>query len=713
MNTNKIVFDYRKAFFAPAIATKDEVAVEAKYVAALNQNFNNIGFTLSAAFLEHLKQCTKEAVSNFYKETYRIVLDATGNHKAKPIWKNFPEDVKEADKLELYLVNIIFYLTGGTWAPEYDPSKELPKLIDFSKLSVIDMAKEDEFEDILKNMLLQNMPLSQDDRVILLDALKEEKYRKAMEEKLGNEKIPQKETLAMVAAAYIKEGEMPIYIKKQFVNAKDVLRVMAVMSGSDASLASRFKINSFKRKERRILMELLARQNSLAEDMVSEREIWKRVGERLHPGEFAQQYPEVVKVFASIRSNEHIETYMGKLEEYFRKGEYVKAAEHLTARPGLFARNLDMLLRKAEAFDKLGMSCVAILGQFATVAKDVDMRVLLSLRNHFANRDNTLMLSTGRKSGASSRTESRVLEPLSKETRELADKIISTAFVQYYSLKEKLGKVYVSPSLENIKMPTTLRNTKRALFTATSGSCFPVEEDTEVIRGFCYWLKEDEDEDVDIDLSVTFMDEKFQSIESVGYYNPSDKKMGAVHSGDVRHSGPDGGCEYLDFNIAKARKAKARYAAYTINSFSNQKFTELDSCFMGFMCRDDKTGEIFEPKTVKNRFDLSGDAQQCLMFIVDIKENKVYIADLAIGSEKYSSAYGQRDTISMFTQVVIEDKSLSVMQLLQSAAEAEFIEFCENPEEADILITDEDVKTKEDAKKVHPYDITSIVNLLV
>lgn len=713
---NNIVFNVRKAVYVPTVATEGVQVVEPKYVAALNQNFNAIGFTLSAEIIEHLQKCTKDDVMKFYKDTYPLALAAVGGHtRAKPIWPNFPADVEEAEKLELYLVNIIFYLTKGQWAPEYDISKELPALVHTSNYIVLHKAKDDEFEDIVTTAILQNMPLSASDKIIVKKVFEEPSLRADIEKIIFDKKIPQKETLALLAAAYLKDGMMPNYLKHQFVNAKDILRVIAVMSDADASLSNKFRIKSLPRKQRAILMELLARQNSLEEDMASNRELWKRVGERLHPGEFEHKYPKVVKAFTKVRANEHIDTFMGTMEVLLAKGKYVELAQHLKARPGLFARQLDVILRKAETNDALGLSVPAILGHFAEVASQVDVRILLSLKNHFANRDNEMNLSTGKSNGASSMAMAREVENISLATCDMVGRIINGAFTEQYSAKEPLGKVYASDVTTALRMPTTLRTAKRALFTAISGSEIALPEDMNIVRGFCYWLTEDESSEysgTDLDLSASFLDESFNTVLTVGYFNPSDGDLKVFHSGDVRRSGPDGGCEYLDCHLDKLAEKGVRYAAFTLNSYSNEKFSELEECFMGFMSRDGVTGKVFEPRTVVNRFDITSDSVENILFIIDVKRRVAIIADRAIGSGRNSSALGQEASIAKFTKAIVEDKSATVHDMLKCASAAGYLEFCEDPKEADIVISDADLELKENAKRISPYDIAALVTLL-
>ena len=683
MSKSELTLEYRKAVLAPEKENDENNRVSATYVAAMNQNFNSIGFTMSERLMKQVMLCNFQSALSFYKDVYALLKDAAGDMgAASPIWPNFPEDVKAVDsKLELYLANIIHFLSYGAVKPEYNHALELPALMDFSKMVVIDLATEEDYIDILVQMILQNAPLSATDRVELVAALGDIEVRNAVEDKIRDQKIPQKETLAIMGALYLKNGEMPEFLARQFVNARDILRVLAVMSGYDASLSEEIRFASFPRKQRLILLDMLENLKTPEEDMVREREMWKRVGERLHPGEYRKVYPKAYNAFTVMRSNTPVQTYMGRMEKLLHDGKYLEAAKHMAQRPGLLGRYLDVLVRKQEAISPYGKEPSEIVDVFAKVAKQIDIRVLVSMFNHFANRDNELALTTGKSNGAASNVSQRTIEPISGDSVSRICSVISEAIKEQYKERKPAGKVYVGHDIDGLVMPSTLRNTKRALMTAVTGSRFKIEDDVNIIRGFLYWLKEDEpSHGVDLDLSVTMLHEDFTFADSIGYYNPSSKKYGAYSSGDVRQSGPDGGCEFLDFDLEKARKAGAAYAVYTVNSYTSERFSELDACFMGYMGRDGETGKTFEPKTVKNRFDLSSDARESVLFVVDIINREIIIADYAIKSALYSNAVSQRDVISMMAKYVAATQSVSVKQMVRYAAQAGYIELVDAPE---------------------------------
>jgi hypothetical protein len=59
----------------------------------------------------------------------------------------------------------------------------------------------------------------------------------------------------------------------------------------------------------------------------------------------------------------------------------------------------------------------------------------------------------------------------------------------------------------------------------------------------------------------------------------------------------------------------------TLNSYTHQPYCELPECFAGWMARDKAaSGEIYEPKTVVDRVDLTADSTIAIPLIIEIVE---------------------------------------------------------------------------------------------
>jgi hypothetical protein len=108
-------------------------------------------------------------------------------------------------------------------------------------------------------------------------------------------------------------------------------------------------------------------------------EPFKRLGERLHPAEHAERCPKTAAAFAVIRDRLPFVSFNSRVEKALATGDVDGAAQALEARPGEYARRLDVLLRKSSEPQ-------ALLQRFAALAPRVSTAVLLQVLAHFKVR---------------------------------------------------------------------------------------------------------------------------------------------------------------------------------------------------------------------------------------------------------------------------------------------------------------------------------------
>ena len=239
-----------------------------------------------------------------------------------------------------------------------------------------------------------------------------------------------------------------------------------------------------------------------------------------------------------------------------------------------------------------------------------------------------------------------------------------------------------------------------------------------MLRAFLYWKASFETEawdGVDLDLSVAFYgDEK---VNFVFYGNPKVESLGAIHSGDRRSSGKNGAVEYVDFDIKKCLQNGIRYAAMVVNSYTGEKFSEMDTAFCGVMVRDGMTGEQFEPATVKDRFALTTESGQLVMAVVDLQKRELIMVDRTVaGSLAYSNVITDYQPTKDVCQYAMQLKSLSIKEMV-GMRYAKFLKDREW-EKADVIISDapEKFKTLASGKPVprivSPYDVPSIYDVV-
>lgn len=613
-----------------------------QYIATIMKNVEALGYTFSKELFETLQTLTKEDLQKFYLGLVPVLKTLVGADVVyKPMYPGFPESVMEAEYTGLYINAIIHYWSGGTLYPYEEKNERLP-LFEETKVKVIGLGTVGDLQDIFNNLCQSKTSVSQTDKEDL------EWIFKNMQVKFPDE-IPLKENVALVGKLYLEnypEADAKD-IQKYFKTATDVLRLVTAMSDGDISLADNTKYRSFKRKERRILMELLQNCGAIEEDMSRYKNRWLRIGERLHPGEYSTtRFGKVTTAFNKLRNNIKIETFAGKVTEAAEAEDFKTALMFLKKRPGELARKLDYLLRKMA--DKN-----FVINTFKDVADGVSTPVLLQVREHFKHRTGKLESRVFFPKGNLARCHciENTLPDIDEKYCNAVVKICENALVGNYKSRDFLGNVYLSDEFKRYVIPFNQRSASKALKTIVRGSRLPFPGNTNVIRAFIWWTNMDKSSGnsneygvVDIDLSAAIFDENWNYMEHVSYTNLRSDKYRACHSGDITNGGPANGngvSEFLDADIASVIKCGARYVVYQVYSYTRQKYSDMPHVMFGWMGREDiQSGEIYEPGTVRQKMDLASQSTVCIPVIFDCVNREVIWCDMSLSLNGCRCNYG-------------------------------------------------------------------------
>lgn len=719
---NRVTFAHHRGIVPPMPAQEGKKAVEKRYVCSANMKLMEYGYIMARDLFD---ACCKAEYNDFLKTWSALYDCVTEDGKAisqiSPIWPNFPDDAMKADLVDLYVVNFLNYLTCGEWQPDFDPTKFCPAL-DRSHLPAVKQIPACDEEEIYRysvQSITGHSPLSPDEASCVFDTLMHDiDFTSELMDRMKPKHIPCKENLALYVSRIISRPEWREQACfRDFKSSTDVLRLAAAMSDQDVSLSKAPKFRNFKRGERRQLLELLEHTDK-NEGFALHPEEFKRLGERLHPGDYSYIFKEDYEIFTKIRNGVKIETYNSKLQELMKKpvnAELLSA--HLMMRPGMFARNLDFALRNCSNEQQMEN----VLFRFISVCKSIEPRVLVQLINHFRNRNNPVHLATGKANGAASKALERDIEPLSENICKRVARDIFNQLWQVLRAEDTEPKsVYIDPDCHCNKLifPDNPRQVTSAVRAAACGSRTNLP-DGNVLRAFLYWKGNDGPDlwnGIDLDLSVVFYGE--EKAKFVYYANPKDETLGAIHSGDRRCSGKNGAVEYVDFDIKKCFQNGFRYAALTVKSYSGEKFSEMKNAFCGVMVRDGKTGEQFEPATVKDRFALTTDSDQLVMVVIDLMTREVITVDKSVAQFRLACRNVVTDyapTVAACTYAM-QLKSLSIKEML-GMRYAQFLK-SDDWKHASVIVSDEPEKFKVTNKDtpapriVSPYDIPGIYDLI-
>jgi hypothetical protein len=177
----------------------------------------------------------------------------------------------------------------------------------------------------------------------------------------------------------------------------------------------------------------------------------------------------------------------------------------------------------------------------------------------------------------------------------------------------------------------------------------------------------------------------------------------ACHSDDIT-AAPNGACEFIGIDMDSVKKYGGRYIVMSVNSYTAHPYKDLPQCFAGWMARQyPDSGEIFEPKTVENKADITADTIICIPMILDIYENKVIWTDLFLKSNPnwYNNIEGNEKGMVLMGKAMTNLVKPNLYDLFELHAKARGIR-CEDKENADAVFSLD--------KGITPYDYEKIIS---
>ena len=637
--TNKILLCRKNLLIIePINADYEQTKNEQALVVTMMKNVQSLGFTFSKELFEALSHMNRDELKVFYSDLIPALKELVGaDVEYNPMYPNFPTQVAEMDGIELFINAIVHYWSFGTLMPEYEKDERLP-LIDVNKMALLSTGNHEDLMEIFKNLVASKTSLSAQDKEDVTTIIKDcADYANYLPDE-----IPLKENVALIGKLIIEEAPVKSAsaISKYFRTATDVLRLVTALSDGDISLAGKTKYRNLKRRERRMILDLLANCVNITEDLFRYQYEWIRVAEILHPFEYNYpRYKNVNKAFDTLRNDKKPLMFGGKVQAAILRKDMKAAADLLKSRPGEFARQLDKVLRDSD-------NPAYILECFKSVAVEISAPVLLQVRQHFIGRmaetPNPVRVFFPKGNLAKAMSIKNELPAIDKTICQNVAKACRDALIEQYKSKESLGKVYVDEEFKNYLVPFSQRSASSTNKSVVRGSQLPIKSDATAVRAFIWWTNTSKGNGwdagrVDIDLSAAIYDSDWNYVEHVSYTRLRSGKMKAFHSGDITNGGSLNGkgvAEFIDVDI-DAVAENGRYIVYQVYNYTGQHYSSLENCRFGWMEREDvQSGEIFEPTTVNMVMDVNAEGVTAIPVIFDCVERKFIWCDMNLGIER-------------------------------------------------------------------------------
>jgi hypothetical protein len=585
----------------------------------LNKEMISLGYVMSEELFKIVSTMSKTNLTKFRSGMITALSKITGSDVTyMPMYAGFPEEVIEADLIDLYINAIYHYWTLGEWTPPKDPTikRQHRHMFDRQTLIKIDVASDEQVTNIFYKIVSSKDSISEQDKEILRFFLK-------MDIEIRPETITFRENAAVVAGELLIAGQdvSPALIKKP----NDVLRIASYLSKGDITLSENTKFLSFKRSIRKKLVDLLEPCVSDVEDMSRNRERWVRLFHNLHIGEYFKTHKNIANFVPMFRTNSLPQTIGSTIEVAIENKDWVRATAFLQEKPGDMIRRFDKIAR--------GNPEIAVSG-LKNAAKKVPTRLLASMYGYLKSRnsgDRRMIMPKGNSSAPLLLPDRESLNPA---VVSVAESIVNDELFSRFKTRGQLGKVWIDPNLFECPLPTQMRSASTGKFSAARGTKFSLDKDQNTIRLFIYWIG------MDIDLSATFHNDDFAMIEQVSWTNLKTGKC--YHSGDIVHA-THGAAEFIDVDIDWALEAGYRYIAMSVRVFNGPSFVEHEKCYAGWMMRKKpNSSEIFDPATIVQKVDLMQKSRVMVPAMFDLKERKVIWTDLSGDPHSFTQARSLR-----------------------------------------------------------------------
>ncbi|WP_327375748.1 hypothetical protein OG393_18395 [Streptomyces sp. NBC_01216] len=571
----------------------------------------SVGFKLSAELLERLSGLSEDAVAYTAQRTLRVVSEMLGDHvRHNTYFIDFPANVPDTEEFWMRCVtqalgdaasreNVLTQLkhgvldllslpTYGSYQHTYEEMLAAQGELIASagdRVTVLHLGRDldDELTDLYLALAGSTTPLGEDH----LRDLKTLAAHRALGPQ--PETIPVRENRALVNEARLGVGAGLL-----LDTVTDVLRLACALSGGDVTLQEPTRFRALSRPVRRGLLAgldaVVAANPAKLADVHAHREAFKRLGERLHPHEYPR-WPHAADVFAVARGEKEARSFDSRVGKLLDASDVIGAVTLLKSAPGKLFRTLDLLLRTAADQEERD----AVTAAAVEVAPEVSGRVVLSVREHFHNREresDELRIFVNRRGRAWVTPDTRSPVPAADR-----DRLIAALDAETRRRLPAPGRLLLDPEVLEVALPLSGRATASGFGVLPRGSVSEV--DGELLRFFVYW-KETATR-TDYDLSALLLNSDYSTDSWLSYTVL--EAAGGEHSGDVTEA-PDGASEFINLSLDQLR---ATFVVPQVNIFTGEGFEETEESFFGFMLRDaEQKGRPFEPRTVRMKSELRG-----------------------------------------------------------------------------------------------------------
>ena len=672
---------FKEYLFTKSILVSEEVSENAFEVRFLLANQFNIGITKGQEYA--------------HENIIPFVAEMLGEDVPEAFYKGFPNSVRELTRDQLLFDQLShYYITYGcnnfTRAGHSLFEESFERLafkedVEIKKFVILDEAEAiEKLKEYIEDILKDTRPLNISQYNFVKTFIKEFNYD------IKNCSCKDTVINLLLNSKDIK------YAK--FLALSDVIKLVDALNYEGYHNENIKKLNFCNQDRKfitRVIRKIFEGGNCNIKDCFEKKALWCGLLHHIH---FQAKTPESNKFVELMRGRQNQSVY-SEFERAMLERDIKKAVVCLREGKGSGAllRQLNYILSRCENEDdvkfvinslqtKNAIILIQLIMQYANYSINEGRIFKFNKYNMLKVHKETTIEQSKRKSILSS----EMVEQLSGLMLESLEKV----------LKGTLGKVFISPEMYNIALPLQESTSNGGYGVLPKGSRIHIEEGKK-IRAFTYWEKVN-----DIDLSVIGITEDGKQREFSWRTMANNQSKEITYSGD-QTSGYNGGSEFFDIDVSlfKKKYPAIRYLVFCNNVYSYVPFNRC-MCKAGYMLRDiADSGKVFEPKTVKSSFIINCDSTFAYLFGIDLEKNDFVWLNVSRDSNAIvAGATPMQFLIDYFKTTSI----LNVGKLFEMLA----TEIVDSTEDAEVIVSDQEIESKETVKLIHSYDFEKIMALI-
>jgi len=634
-------------------------------IATIIVNLSYYGRALNVEAYETLVKFNSEQLASWWNKVEVELNNITGDSRNIGdfvVYKNFPAEVLSKTEAEYWIPQILMYwgFPKELFTEEVKPRE---KMSEAPTPVVLSIAKDNTLQKIFENYVAS--PARWKDQ-----ELKDMLYL-SDKVKLAIENFVFKENLVAFASHLVSTGQ-----KLHLSTATDVLRLAVGLSGGDVSLRENSKFKTFKRAERRYLLDSLEKCNNLSEDVARRSETFKRFFFALHPGDWKNRYPNVCKVM-NAASKDLLVTFNSKVEAGLASKDE-EVLDLLVERPGEFRRRL------AHTIDVFGERAAKAFAQNKVLDKLTVMQ-LVSLRAHLETvnaREHRVFPPQGNWS----KLQVADAKPMNPKVALKLSQALTKALVK------RIPKVKVlDEKTKLVKLPNN------GDVGYPRGTTFQIPENVKFIRTASYW-KNGGRSVTWFDNGWNFFDANWKDVgnccwNDTKYYSRSDYNIvGAVFSGDPVNTTEMNGraAQLIDLYPEELLKAGVKYAVWNILCYSRIPFSKAEDVFAALQWGEEpQKGKLFEPSRCQLSFALTSEHYTKYVCVINLETREMIYIDANLKANVSAASYnGAQLAKQMPAYMEYIDSLPSVHDLFKDSVDKD--------SELKVLYSDKDVKLNDE-----------------